>query len=113
MPECPAARQQNPDDPAAQTMIGPHFGLSRDYDQTIIFVAPYLLALLAALTAAVPGAAAWTADVLATLVDIDGVDVPAPPSQRHGYCTSRRRYGFPSRKLAAEHINAAGGLPVT
>ncbi len=44
------------------SMIGPHFGLSRDYDDFVLGLAPSLLALIAALMYKVPGAGAYLLD---------------------------------------------------
>lgn len=62
-------------------MYGPSFGLSRDYDNEVLFVGPYILALIAALCAHVPEGPQWACDTLATValeerLDLSGAAVP-------------------------------------
>ena len=49
--------------------IGPHLGLSRDYDEFVLGLAPVLWALTAALMYKVPGAATYILSQLATVLD--------------------------------------------
>ncbi len=51
------------------TRIGPHFGLSRDYDDFLLGIAPAFLALLAALLSSVPNAGRYVADLYRPLLD--------------------------------------------
>jgi hypothetical protein len=49
------------------TMIGPHFGLSREYDKFVVFGASLLLAVVACLFADVDGAPAWVLEQIGSI----------------------------------------------
>ena len=51
------------------TALGPHFGLSRDYDDFILANAPYLWALVATCFNAVEGARAWVVEQMRGVLD--------------------------------------------
>jgi hypothetical protein len=51
------------------TQIGPHFGLSRDYDDFLLGTAPAYLALVASLMHSVPGAGSYIADLYRPMLD--------------------------------------------
>ena len=69
--------QSNPSDPARQPMYGPYFGLSRDYDNEVLFAGPYILALIAALCAHVPEGPEWACETLATVALDERLDATA------------------------------------
>lgn len=59
------------------TMIGPHFGLSRDYDEFVIGMAPSYLGFITALMHKVNGASIYIANLYRTILDAIQAAAPA------------------------------------
>jgi hypothetical protein len=94
------------------TQIGPHFGLSRDYDYFILGFAPALWALVAGLMRDVPGACAYVVKQNRTVLDALGT-ATLPYSiftavwLLHLSAASDSRESF---EAARQYINCRGGI---
>jgi hypothetical protein len=94
------------------TQIGPHFGLSRDYDAFVLGVAPALMALVCALMCRIPGAAAYvTQHLLIILERLSQVDRKlsffAAVWTLHIASASRDESSF---ERVRKYINERGGI---
>jgi hypothetical protein len=93
------------------TMIGPHFGLDRDYDTFVVGMAPRLWALLVALFKT-PDAAAWVGDQLRSVLDVDTLTHAGMAPT--GAWTLHVAHAFELKTLwneTAQRLNVRGGLP--
>jgi hypothetical protein len=102
---------EQPRGPALQ--VGPWFGLNRDFDDFLAYLAAPFFALLAALMADVPGAARYLADQLGSVL----AEVRADRLAVRGHISSWMLHTYsadPSAEPAFEElrgrVNAEGGL---
>jgi hypothetical protein len=111
---CLTALQQwqgNERDPGRMLMLAPYPGLSRDYDSFLFFQAPYLWALLAALTARVPGAGQWICGQIRLIVEAPAPFVLIAPAAAWLLHLAETFDSEEEWQVAEAHINEAGGLP--
>lgn len=97
------------------TQIGPHFGLSRDYDEFILGLAPPLWALIAILMRELPEAIGYIAtqckNILEKLKDASP-EISFFTAAWMLYVASVNDAGIECYEFARKFINERGGIPV-